>query len=70
VLALQLSERTFLGVGGFEEHELDGALADADGAHAVVDTATSETALEDFEAAAFAEDEVFSGNDDLKDNLA
>jgi hypothetical protein len=31
----------------------------------VVDTATSETALEDLEAAAFAEDQVLGGNDDL-----
>ncbi len=65
VFALHLSERLLLGVGRFEEHELNGALADADGAHAVVDTATSETALEDLEAAAFTEDQVLGGNDDL-----
>ena len=39
-------------------HGFQGALGDADGAHAVVDAARAKTALGDFEAAAFAENQV------------
>ena len=39
-------------------HGFQGALGDADGTHAVVDTARAQAALGDFEAAAFAENQV------------
>ena len=48
--------------------EFQGSFGDADEAHAVVDTAGAEAALGDFEAAAFAEEEVFGGDADVRES--
>lgn len=47
------------------DHPLEGLLGGADRAHRVVDAAGAEAALDDFEAAAFAEDHVGEGHADV-----
>ncbi len=47
--------------------EFEGSFGDADEAHAVMDAAGAEAALGDFEAAAFAEEEVFGGDTDVRE---
>lgn len=55
----------FAGVVGAGDEVFEGAFGGADGAHGVVDAAGSETALDDFEAAAFAEDHCGGGDADV-----
>lgn len=72
VLALELAKGPLAGVGGLEEHEVESLLGNTDGAHAVVDTAGTKTALENFETATFAVDKgLLAGDlDVLEENLA
>ena len=62
VLVELLAERFLVRVVDAREHPLEGALGGADGAHRVVDAAGAEPALDDFEAAPFAEDHVGGGD--------
>ena len=56
--AQELAEGFLSGVLDAGEEPLEGLLGGADGAHGVMDSAGAQTALDDFEAASFAEDHV------------
>lgn len=58
----RLPERLLLLVVDARDHPLEGALRRADGSHGVVDAAGPEAALDDLEAAAFAEHHVVDGD--------
>ena len=61
----ELLERLLALVVDAGEEVVEGLLGGADGAHGVVDTAGTETALDDLEAAAWAEDDVVEWHADV-----
>lgn len=65
VLRESLAEGHACRVVGTENEELKGNLRNTDGAHAVVDTSGSETALDDLETTALAEEKVLGRDTDV-----
>jgi uncharacterized Zn-binding protein involved in type VI secretion len=62
VLLKLLAERRLLGVVDAHQHPVERVLGSADAAHGVVDTSWAETALDDLETAARAEDDLGDGD--------